>query len=1443
MKKYTAFISYESHCERSVNLASKLYSFLRGYKLPHSLRDVYQQEQIGKIFDYKKYNFQNDYRKALRDALAESEYLIVITSKSKSESLNAHNAVDYRYPNAAIKLFLGFEVDMNLSGDEELSVKFTDEQIKEIEGAGGETKNIYREKLDRIIPFVIDDDLQGDPEAWKNRLPDNLRCFVASGRHDNLIEKQIYRTSQLDTLKSVCVAAHILLGNAAIQNDAATPLYIHEETLRKRKELIKNIFLYIFAGLILYGIDKGIELYDYYKEKILYYYDYLESFGNIYPYNRIDEEEKEQASSFYLVKKREGRVFYLERSEVISAMPWAAVFPRVIECRHDDNKTERHYEKAGSPLCWVKTDEDVYNIIDKNEKECAHELNVGIERYFDFYEGSCCVVSSPPDFAAPRFFRMEYGNDSSRIRRYFMDSEGNTVLNGEHAAGFEYESDMADIPRVTGIYLINAVGERIENENGISGVKYQYVGEGTCAAEVSLVDDEGCLCNNSQGVAVIKNRWNGRHLTSYSYFDETGAPAENSNSGVHKVTFSYDADGSLSEFFFYDKSGNLCMNQLVGYAGLSYCQVGNIRTITYHGADKKPVMLKDGFAIKKEKVENGQITEARFFDVGNNPCLNKGGYAIARYQYDDKGRCTSKSYFDVNGKPCRLDNGYSSIVFKFTDFDDGSCIEEITMYEPDGKPFVCDEGYASEGRQYDEYGRLISLSYYKEDKLCHNERMGCSRVSYHYSDSGERTERYYDENNKTIDFKSEGYHKLSRIVEKDAYVRERYFDRNGRACPHKNGYYFRRYKMDEAGRLKEAYFYDQNNRPAISSDCSGYGVCFEYEGDNTSTCILLGKDGRPMKIDRGYAAIRTSYDPSTRTTETCLYDADMKPCLIQDGWHKKISRADEQGNEQEVHLFGVKNEPVESTDGFHHSVKRNYEENGAMVREVTFERLRDNSSITYYRKVKRSYEAGNDKVCETCYYDRNAAPCKNDDGWYREMTRRDVYGNTVTSYFDSDGKPLLCNGGYHMKKYEVLVDGEYKTETSSYYGINGESCINADGISVEKITTAYNVLQKVEYTDAEGKPVRGKDGYARAEIADGCLTFYDESGASVMSMFGYARRQIEPYGEKKRFIYYNEDGEGISTQLGAGIMVCSYGKVWLQSLDFLAMDNSHVKPGKLSTRYRDYLELGFEADPSCYVPGYFLEEVYTFNSSSYSIHRTGLPYQLIRYKSDKTPYLGGFEGVKSFCLADGSPVMMDVGYSQLARRSEPDELRWESTGQRCYALRYLDAAGKPCADAEGCYGRRCYHNRNDELLMEIYFDKEGEICRNRTDGAAGKEFEYDAFSRCVRTQLLGVDGTPIRGIRGFSSKKIDYQWKERCIEVSFYDFADMPCCIKPDGVHKIKERFDEQFRLIEQICYGVDGAECNNSHGYCRRLIEYTPTGVLMHYVDVNGNRVETPAG
>lgn len=109
--------------------------------------------------------------------------------------------------------------------------------------------------------------------------------------------------------------------------------------------------------------------------------------------------------------------------------------------------------------------------------------------------------------------------------------------------------------------------------------------------------------------------------------------------------------------------------------------------------------------------------------------------------------------------------------------------------------------------------------------------------------------------------------------------------------------------------------------------------------------------------------------------------------------------------------------------------------------------------------------------------------------------------------------------------------------------------------------------------------------------------------------------------------------------------------------------------------------------------------------------------------------------------------------------------------------------------------------------------------------------------------MLGVDGNLIRGTRGFCSKKIDYQWKERCIEVSFYDLADTPCCVKPDGVHKIKERFDEQFRLVEQICYGVDGAECNNCYGYCRRLIEYTPAGVLMQYFDVNGNRVLTPAG
>lgn len=1415
--EYSAFISYESHCKRSKTLAKRLWKYLQGYTLPASVdAKVYRETKIGKVFYDKEYSLQHDYLAKLLDTLKNSAYLIVISSIPKSKRTPAHSTEqdqsnDYRYPNAAIKLFLGYDVDFKKAEDE----KLTEQQIAEIRS----NPELRERLMKRIIPFVIDDDLPEDvdPHAWKERLPHNLLPFI-----DGEFHKHINRTSQLDYVKCKSTAADILLGNTSSESGKASPLYLYEHRQHVRSTKVRKAMRFALFCLIgcmaAYSDFLWIELSKLFNQvSVRACTDYVETSDNIYPTGHIEDQPLGRLSGFYLLDKKGDKLQELCSFRIHDYWTWAALRP--VRIHVDENSPQyqnRYYGRNKELVRWVRVDQDHY-LVTTVQGSGIHELNAGIERYFDYYDG--CVTMETliePLSKSPSYFRVERSPEGYVNKRYFLDQRGLSMYNDEGAAGLAYEYVQLPSSRhksLSGVYMIDTLGRKCENENGISGVVYEYDKKSGLIAEIRLVDKDGNVRENAQGVARIKTEWEGFRLLAYSYYGaDANRKKEHKSAGVHRVAFIYNRRGECTAYYYYDVAGGMCVNKKLGAVGLVVKIEGNEETYTFIGPDGK-ARANGGFAIfKRKKDRMGRVVEESYCDETGNLCRIGIGISAVRYRYDSLGRNEYRAYFDADNKPCVSPFGYSYCTTEYEVLANGRERSTMKMFTPDGEPYVCFDGYSSVVSEYDGEGFSLDAYYYGEVP-CINTREGCHAIRHERTTNGYTLVTLLNEQLQPMSKSIDGICSIITRKDRQGNFVESYLDHSGNPCPHQYGYFIRRYKMDEHDRLVAEYYLDEKERPCKSLAMGSYGKLYEF--DDTQSLvrrIMVDAGGNPMMSDHGVCIVETREDNVTFTQEYRCFDINGQACINSAGYHRRVEKSDRKAQgERDISYYGVDDQPIVTVSGYQVCKERTYTLDGLKIGESVYDGVA--GRLTY---VIKEYEKDGWKYRERLVYDETGKPCLSRMGWHHSIIRTDESGNYEELFYGVDGTPVDSKWGYHKVERRVEQKRDRKITRYAFCDKSGTPCRAPRSEEHQLVITddQEKKLTIYEFFDETGKPCCSWGGFARAEFSQDRRVFHDEQGRPCMSIFGYAEARMVTEGGKQKVLFYDERGELISP-LSGGLV-----------------DGSKT----IRTIPRDYLELSFDAEPECYVSPVILSSLTEIDSWAQISPWVGGMVAEISRGSD------AYEGTKRFLLSDGTAVTPDIGYARIRRTVFNGEMLKSARDRGYFTDHYFDADGKRCVDAEGCYGRRVYLNENNRVTEEVYLAENGARCTDKTDGVVGKLFSYNELGLLTRVIMMDVDeGGGGSSSQGYVMKNHYYQWGDRCIETAFFSNDDIPCILRRDGVHKVRERFDERFRLVEQICYGTDDQECNNSYGYCRRLIEYTPEGAKVRYLDVEGRPVVPP--
>lgn len=295
-------------------------------------------------------------------------------------------------------------------------------------------------------------------------------------------------------------------------------------------------------------------------------------------------------------------------------------------------------------------------------------------------------------------------------------------------------------------WLYDAQGNLCRDmEQRICGAVYTYNGQG---------HQESCCYFGEQCQPVLSA--DGCHRKQMEY-DEAGNVAleawyDTAGNAVYRDGYAvrktkYDAWGNVLSICFYDENGVPVLNE-EGYH-MTYCMYGetvNQVKQSFCGTEGKLTMTTGGYAVLERSINAwGEVSKLQYFDtnrdliargsidndlvfrilwypndehgyiytdVDGNPVLGSAGFHEVRNEQDEHGNTIRESYYDVDGNlVCEKWDGYAvaerEYVYFTDEFGTYARLKAFRVFDENGEPTFCGDGYHELRREYDEEGRLV----------------------------------------------------------------------------------------------------------------------------------------------------------------------------------------------------------------------------------------------------------------------------------------------------------------------------------------------------------------------------------------------------------------------------------------------------------------------------------------------------------------------------------------------------------------------------------------------------------------------------------------------------------------------------------------------------------------------------------------------------------------
>ena len=335
-----------------------------------------------------------------------------------------------------------------------------------------------------------------------------------------------------------------------------------------------------------------------------------------------------------------------------------------------------------------------------------------------------------------------YDERGNWTQRFYFDTNGRPCLSNNGIAS--WTKDLDEYGQMTAIYYFNLENKpsntaygyavmnrkydangniteeafynthsRVKSKEGYARVEYLRDASGN-VLEVRFYDTNDNPCNNVYGYAMYHNQLNIHgNITEQTFYDLGGKPTNNQD-GSYCTKYVYDKHGRVVEESYYDT--NLQPSNCTdGYhkAKYEYDERGNRIRGRFYDVNGSSMNCSRGFAAWSRNYDerNNQVSR-QFYDTANNPCTifgyskveslfneryqeietryyvddkltnNLSGYAVVKYECNERGYDSVRSFFGPDGSPAKDEQGVS--VWKQT-YNATGGIEQWEAYDTNGK--------------------------------------------------------------------------------------------------------------------------------------------------------------------------------------------------------------------------------------------------------------------------------------------------------------------------------------------------------------------------------------------------------------------------------------------------------------------------------------------------------------------------------------------------------------------------------------------------------------------------------------------------------------------------------------------------------------------------------------------------------------------------------------
>ena len=821
---YYAFISYN---HRDSKQAKWIQEELENFKFPTTLKKDYGSripDSLRPIFRDATDLNAGILEENLKRELLDSRFLIVVCSPESAQSEWVNKEVDFFIQNG---------------------------------------------REDQIIPLIV----AGKPDAADEK----EQCFVPALRN---LKKEILGIS-IPELGAEKALVKVVAKMLSLKFDQ---LWQRHERQKRRAKRIKRSLAFIMLLLL---IGSGIFAWDYNREKISYYADFVDKWGVPTGIIPLTEEQVTHRQGSYRFVSKQGktrRVEYVNSHGLILKEGYNTHSDYLIYGSYVPVNMKISYRENGRVSNIAYFNEKDVRIFDlrfsKEEQSFLMEIRPQKKQWEEYFG----------ELAESKVRMYSITRDSSGFisRMMYRNAQGYLVWDKNKSFGEAYTRNSRG--QILSKIHLDKSGQQIEYD-----LKYEFVFD-----SLGYPQEQSSIRKNEEKHSRIQrysyDYWGNR--ISVRNYDDDGNPQYDEN-GVFEQKFEYDDFGNRVKFASFDANKELICEKgsHVAYVIMDYNEQGLEIKKSAYGIDGEPVMAGVGWSAESTEYDDkGRIVKTSFWDKDGKPVgINGTDVSEVRLEYDIDGNVISLSNFDANGNLTEWDD-YASVKSEYDnkgnlikdvyfdaqnahikeiifEYDERGNETKASAYDKDGHLTIYKSGHAIETSDYDEFGNLVKQSFYDTKGALTKDSLGYAVFTCDYNQYGNISRLcLYDENQNKI-LIDEGFACKSFEYDEDGNaIRTVYEGTNGKAIKIKYGFSEKRSEYDGKGNIIEEKYFDTNGNPVIT--VSGFAsLKRKYNKQNKMIEeSYYGTTGKPIMTLGGFATLIQKYDDFENLIEDAYFD-------------------------------------------------------------------------------------------------------------------------------------------------------------------------------------------------------------------------------------------------------------------------------------------------------------------------------------------------------------------------------------------------------------------------------------------------------------------------------------------------------------------------------------------------------------------------------------------